>query len=44
MRAFEEEGWDLKSPESKRGLAKELAEAFPLIKAGMAKSEEQDTN
>ena len=43
MIAFEEEGRDRETPEPKTFLT-ELAEAFRLIEAGMAKLEEQDPN
>ncbi|XP_053413462.1 PRKR-interacting protein 1 isoform X2 [Nycticebus coucang] len=40
--AFREENRDLETPESKKFSTKELADAFRLIEAGMAKLEEQD--
>ncbi|GCC23182.1 hypothetical protein chiPu_0001575 [Chiloscyllium punctatum] len=44
MIAFEEEGWDLEIPEPKKVLTKDLAKAFCLIEARMAKLEKQDPN
>nr|XP_033817050.1 tigger transposable element-derived protein 1-like [Geotrypetes seraphini] len=43
-KALKEENGKLDTPEQKKFMTKELAEAFRLIEAGMAKLEEQDPN
>lgn len=42
MIEFKEENWDLEIPKLKKFSTKELADAFCLIEAGMAKLEEQN--
>lgn len=44
MIVFERQDRDLQTPEPKKILTKELAEAFHLIETGMAKLEDQDHN